>query len=201
MLGPALVLAGGIVLEGASVASKELGGGGERALGVTLVALAAITGLAAVLRLAPGRERAWITSAALASLPAGAWLTARLADAPWAHVAAAATPLLFLGLAHFYADLARIGLALAALVLGVAAWTERPPPARADLPRADAPRASGPSVVLVVMTPLRADAVDQEARSRRARQSTSAIVSAAPGPCRRSGRCSGLVPSQHGASP
>jgi arylsulfatase A-like enzyme len=203
LLGPALVVAGGIGLEGLSIVSKELEGA-ARSLGTLLVIAAAAAGCAGVVRLPSGRARAWVIAGALATLPAGAYLAARATGEPWIHVAGAATPLFPLLLAHASAKkAASLALAFSSLALLAASWLERPPPPRPRSPPDAAPAAGGPNLVLLVIDTLRADAVDRRgelARFARGGVEFRQCVSAAPWTLPAMGSLlTGLVPSQHGA--
>ena len=201
MLGPALVLAGGIGLEGSSLASKELEGAARASAAVPVV-LAALAGFAGLLALRQGSVRATISTGALASLAAGTYLAATLTDGPWGHLAGILLPLLVLACARGE-RLAKLGLAFASLVLLGATWLERPLPARLPLPRLDVPAASGPSLVVLVIDTLRADTVDPQgelARLARGGADFRQCVSAAPWTLpAMSSLLTGLVPSQHGA--
>ncbi|NOT28930.1 MAG: hypothetical protein HOP15_00620, partial [Planctomycetes bacterium] len=92
-LAPALVLAGGIGLEGLSIASKELVGP-ARGLGALFVTAIALASLVVAQRGARDGSRAKgaLEFGAVALLPAAAWLAARLADAAWIRLAATAAP-------------------------------------------------------------------------------------------------------------
>jgi len=203
MLGPGLVLAGGVVLEGLSIASKELEGS-ARPIAAALVVIVAIVSLAGVLSLRPGTRRGWTSSSALTCLPSGAYLAARFTEGPWSHLTGILLPLLVLVVARSSEGRrARLGLFFAALVLLGATRRERPPPPRPPLPRSDVPAASGPSLVVLVIDTLRADALDPEgeiARFARGGVDFRQCVGAAPWTLPAIGSLlTGLMPSQHGA--
>jgi arylsulfatase A-like enzyme len=203
ILAPALVLAGGIGLEGLSIASKELGGS-ARPIGALLVVLVALASLACTLF---PRRVAWPSAALLgmvATLPAGSYLAARITDEPWGHLAGAALPVLALALARASGGrLANSGCVLAPLVLLAATVLERPAPPRPALPPLTVPPATGPSLVLLVIDTLRPDAIDPAGElAAFARQGTDfrQCVGAAPWTLPAlSSLLTGLLPSQHGA--
>lgn len=201
-LGPTLVLAGGIGLEGLSIASKELAGSARVFGAILVVALSLATLVGA------SRPRFVWSSASLlglqASLPAGAYLAARTTDGPWGHLAGAALPVALLWLARASGGrLARLGSVLAPLVLLTATVIERPSSPRLALPSLSVPPAAGPSLVLLVIDTLRADAIDRDgALADFARRGVDfrQCVSAAPWTLPAMGSLlTGLVPSQHGA--
>jgi arylsulfatase A-like enzyme len=203
MLGPGLVLAAGVGLEGLSIASKELEGI-ARPIAAALVVLVAFASLAGVLALRPGTGRMWASSGALACLSSGAYLAGRFTESPWSHLTGILLPLLVLLVARWSEGRrARLGLVFAVLVLLGATRRERPPPPRPPLPGADVPAASGPSLVVLVIDTLRADALDPEgelARFARGGVDFRQCASAAPWTLPAIGSLlTGLVPSQHGA--
>ncbi len=202
-LGPALVLAGGIGLEGLSIASKELGGS-ARPIAALLVVLVALASSAGVLFPGRGAARGRTLLGVLAALPAGAYLAARITDEPWGHLAGAGLPLLLLVLGRARGEkLLVLGSALAVLVLLTASVLERPAPPRMTLPPPVVPPAAGPSLVLLVIDTLRADAIDPAGElASFARQGADfrQCVSAAPWTLPAMGSLlTGLLPSQHGA--
>lgn len=203
ILGPALVLAGGIGLEGSSIASKELAGS-ARPIGALVVVLVALASFAGALWPRRGASQGRVSLGVLASLPAGAYLAARITDEPWGHLAGAALPLLLLVLGRVSGEkLVPLGSALALLVLVAASVLERPTPPRPALPALAVPPAAGPSLVLLVIDTLRADAIEPAGElADFARRGTDfrQCVSAAPWTLPAMGSLlTGLVPSQHGA--
>jgi arylsulfatase A-like enzyme len=151
-----------------------------------------------------GDRRAWASSGALACLSGGVFLAARLTREPWGCLAGILLPLIVLAIARLSnGRFARLGLVLAVVVLLGATWSERPPPPRPPLPRLDVPAASGPSLILLVVDTLRADAVDPEgelARLARGGVEFRQCVSVAPWTLPAvASLLTGLMPSQHGA--
>ena len=153
-LGPALVLAGGVGLEGLSIASKELAPPGAW-VAAALVALAAFAGLGSWLR-RPARPL--VEAAVIVALPAGA-LLAGMASNPWVALAGPGLPVSLFWLAHL-AGGRKVTLSLLwAAILAVLACAQCSGPQRATLAPLDVPPASGPSLVLLVVDTLRADAL------------------------------------------
>jgi len=198
-LASGLVLAAGIALEGLSIASKELAGTGQL---VAAAAVMLLAGLALLGLLRDDLGARWPGLAALATLPAAGWLAAFLTEAPLAGVAACAAPLAWIALAR-RARPAVLGAALLA-PLAVLLVAQRAPasPAHRAPPPATATSA-GPSVVLLVIDTLRADALDPAgALASFAREGVEfrQCVSAAPWTLPAvSSLLTGLWPSQHGA--
>ncbi|HEX6884111.1 MAG TPA: sulfatase-like hydrolase/transferase [Planctomycetota bacterium] len=197
-LGGALVLVLGMGLEGLSVASKELPPG-QLVAGALATGVATSLAFALALRCAGGLGG---TLAAIAAVPLGAGLAARLAAGPWVHLAGGWT-LVFLGLwaggqaTRRLRALPWTALALAALLLqrDSTGPLERPGPA--------VPAAQGPSLVLLVIDTLRADEVAPEGALARFGQEGVVFrqcVSAAPWTLPSiASLLTGLHPSEHGA--
>ena len=202
-LGPALVLAGGILLEGASLASRALSGTAlSGALFVTV-------GLATAGLVTLGREgqRNWTAVRLLvpAALPASAWIATHFSPDPWIQLAGASGPLVLLGLAWLARGIG--GGPLAACLLLVvplgAAQFEFSPPTRSAPPPASPDAKGGPSVVMLVIDTLRADALEPDGALRTfAREGIEfrQCISVAPWTLPAvSSLLTGLFPSQHGA--
>lgn len=198
-----LVLAGAMALEGISIASKDLAGGSSlTASGVTL-ALAAM-GLWVFGR-ARGERPTLATLGAVAVLPVGAGWAAAASDEPWVRIVSTAVPLLWYGWlwvgARFPVLRWIAGLGLAVGLAGL--QRDREPPPRAIPERAPGRSTDGPSVVLLVIDTLRADALDpQGSLASFARDGVEfrQCVSAAPWTLPAIGSLlTGLLPSQHGA--
>jgi arylsulfatase A-like enzyme len=204
----AQVLAGGIALEGLSIASKELVGP-QRVLGALLVGVVALATLLVCMRTPPGRAQPALVAplGALALLPAAAWLAARLSDEPWIRLAATAAPLLWiLASARASARGPRAGLAWLGLlaILAAAQFESDGPPRIGPPPPPPGPSsAERPSIVLLVIDTLRADAVAPTgALAAFAREGVEfrQCVSTAPWTLPAVGSLlTGLYPSQHGA--
>lgn len=206
-LGPALVLGGALGLEAASVASKDLVGP-ARGLGLGLAALLGLAGL--VLTIVKGRSlgrggsSAWASLGPIASLPAWAWLAARLTESPWIRIGACAVPLAWLVLAaRAKPSGAWVGAGLSALALLFAAQFEPGAPRRPELPPPPPAASPHPGVVLLVIDTLRADAVRPGgalAEFARGGVEFRQCVAAAPWTLPAvSSLLTGLLPSQHGA--
>lgn len=200
-----LVLAGGIGLEGLSIASKELERT-ELTLAVCLVLALAVIALVLCLRrrdeASPGAGLS-----ALAALPAFAWLAVWIADAPWVRVLATAVPVLWVALAtHARAQRAHAlgwALPLAVLFLAQLGPSRGARPTHAPPSSARPAPATGPSIVLLVIDTLRADAVSPGgtlAAFAREGVEFRQCVSAASWTLPSVGSLlTGLLPSQHGA--
>jgi arylsulfatase A-like enzyme len=204
-LAPALVLAGGLALEGLATASKDLAGG-ARIAAAALVALAALAGL----RLAR-RASVPATLAAVVALPCGAFLGAWTDAGPWAHLAGLVLPLAWLAAvggaraavgATVAAALrvAVVATALVALVLAQRGAAQRAP---RSLAPAGTSAGARPNVVLVVIDTLRADALAPDgpvAAFARGGVDFRRCSSAAPWTLPAMGALlTGLYPSEHGA--
>jgi arylsulfatase A-like enzyme len=205
-----LVLALGIALEGFSMASKELAGAARMAAfpAVLVVALLAL----AFAQRRPATDRganvawAWL---ALAAIPLGSLLAYGLAAlGPW-RTAALATPLVVLLLEHALARSRRAPQLLAGLSLVLLAGPDlmlgHEPP-RAELATIEPKGASlsgRPSIVLLVIDTLRADALPPDgelARIGREGVRFEQALSAAPWTLPSvASLLTGLHPSQHGA--
>lgn len=208
-LGPALVLAGALGLDAASIASKELVGP-ARGLGLGLsgaLALAALL-LAAplALRTSAGRTapKAGAILGAIVSQPALSWLAARLTESPWGRIAAAAVPLAWLLFAQRVWPIGVHGVAwLGVVATFVAAQVEPGATRRPSLPPPPPAVTPHPSVVLLVIDTLRADAVRPDgalAEFARGGVEFRQCVAAAPWTLPAvSSLLTGLLPSQHGA--
>lgn len=217
-LAPALVLAGGIGLEGLSIASKELVGParGLGALFVTAIALASFVVGQRETR-DTSRANGALAFGAVALLPAAAWLAARLADAAWIRLAATAAPLVWiLAVSRFRVRKTAVACAWLGLMLVLSAAQLEPsgptwsptwsPTSRAPAPAAPVPVAlpeTRPSIVLLVIDTLRRDAVRPEgALAAFAREGVEfrQCIAAAPWTLPSvSSLLTGLYPSQHGA--
>ena len=204
-LGVGLVLAGGIALEGVSVASKELEGAGALP-GAALALVLALLTLVLVVRDDAVRSpaRTWNELGFVALLPAGAWLAAHLGADPWLRVAVTGLPLVALALERSSRGRASsVTLAVVPVALLVAAQLESGFPRRAELPDPPAPVEAHPSVVVLVIDTLRADALSPDgALAAFAREGVEfrQCVSAAPWTLPAvSSLLTGLYPSQHGA--
>lgn len=208
-LGPGLVLAGALGLEAASIASKELVGS-ARGLGLGLSAALALAALVLATRrtsrTSSERRAASIgtTLGAIACHPASLWLAARLTESPWARLGAAAVPLAWLVLAQRVRPIAlRGGAVLGVVAAFVAAQFEPGAPRRPSLPTPPPAATPRPSVVLLVIDTLRADAVRPDgalAEFARGGVEFRQCVTAAPWTLPAvSSLLTGLLPSQHGA--
>ncbi len=206
-LGPALILALAIGLEGLSTVSKELSDPGARLTGALLVSfLALASGALALARPRTSARGAW-TWLALAAVPAGPLAAAVLASGPWTRIGASALVLLVLALERTSAR-ARIapGLAAAflALLLAVLPLASGTPGRAATSPAPVAGTAGGrPSVVLLVIDTLRPDALDPGgpiARLGSAGVDFRQAISPAPWTLPAvASLLTGLHPTQHGA--
>jgi arylsulfatase A-like enzyme len=204
-LGVALVLAGAIALEGASSASKGLTNA-SRALGILLAAALALASLAALLRETADVGKAPIVLGALVALPAGSYLAGELPTRPWAPVLASGAPLAWLILVRLGRHRREVhALGWLGLLLALLSAQRGPAPAVRKAPLAPSPAAasSSPSLVLLVVDTLRADALPSGgALAEFAREGVEfrQCVSAAPWTLPSvSSLLTGLLPSQHGA--
>jgi arylsulfatase A-like enzyme len=198
-LASGLVLAAGIALEGLSIASKELAGSGQL---VAAAAVLLVAGLALLGLLRENLGERWPGLAALATLPSAGWLAARLTESPLAGIAACAAPLAWIALARRARPAVLAAALLAPLALLLAAQRAPAGPAHRAPPPATA-TSTGPSVVLLVIDTLRADALDPTgslASFAREGVEFRQCVSAAPWTLPAvSSLLTGLWPSQHGA--
>jgi len=208
-LASGLVVAAGIALEGLSLASKS-GGPSALADGPALLVL----GLAlAALPTASGRppsaaRAAWIWLA-VAAVPAASLAGALLGLGSWGRAALGAAPLAVLLLERSAARASRgprLAAALSILLLAApVAWAERERarPAPAPSPTSTMAGSARPSIVLLVIDTLRADAPAPDgALAELARGGVSFRTALAPAPWTLPSTASlltALYPSQHGA--
>jgi len=207
-----LVLAAGIALEGLSTASKEMAGGALRAGVAVTLTLAGATLVAAERRRGDsarrGARRAAWSALSLAALPAAVLAAAEVAPDPWVRVSALAAPLGVLALERTRAGARSpwLAVAWAALVwVLVAAQPARSAPSpKPEARTAAAAAASPPSIVMLVVDTLRADAPAQDgelARFARAGVTFRQCIGAAPWTLPAvSSLLTSLVPSRHGAT-
>jgi len=199
----ALLLGGAVALEGLSAASKHLTGGNQ-ALGAVLAVAFALATVVVI-----GREKALdpplVALGLVASLPAGTWLGGTLSRDPWMLVASCAVPLVWIAVMRLGKSRPRtlvLGWTGLLAILGMAQGEPAPP--QRHLPDAAThPGATGPSIVLLVIDTLRADALEPggslEAFGRGGvtfRRCESVAPWTLPAV---SSLLTGLYPSQHGA--